>query len=179
MLFAFMAYPCRIANYLSTGRPPVSSALQWASPFSAKTPRALLSGQRFAGRREPRIPATEFSHLKQEAESVLRVVSEMHLRITDWKKAQGVWDDKTVKATLREEYDQERYPWMKYFGLCLSKLRPKANWKGTQLSLADPASWSAVDLARLIMKERIYHELGVQYPANEIRKHMKYERGPR
>jgi hypothetical protein len=138
-----------------------------------------LTGHRFAGRREPHTPAAEFSRLKQEAESILRVVSEMQLRIAEWKKAHGVWDAKTVKDKLREEYDRERYPWMKYFGLCLQKLPRKANWKGTQLSIADPASWSAVDLARLVMKETLYHETGVRYPASEIRKLVKAERGRR
>lgn len=138
-----------------------------------------LTGHRFAGRREPHIPAAEFSRLKQEAESILGVVSEMQLRIAEWKKAHEDWDAKTVKDKLREEYDRERYPWMKYFGLCLRKLRPKANWKGAQLSIANPASWSAVDLARLVMKETLYHEYGVQYPASEIMKLVKAERGHR
>jgi len=138
-----------------------------------------FSGQRFAGRREPHIPPSQFAQLKQQADAIFAWAREIHTKTGEWKKANGTLDEKMVINKLRDEYDRKRYPWMKYLGLCLRKLPRKRNWKGGQFSIANPSSWSAVDLARVVMKETLYHENGVQYPASEIMKLVKAERGRR
>jgi hypothetical protein len=138
-----------------------------------------LVRNRFAGRREPHIPASQFDHLKQEAEAIFAWAREIHAKVKEWKKANGTLDERMVIDKLRDENDRELYPWMKYFGLCVRKLPRKRNWKGGHFSIANPANWSPVDLARVVMKDMLYHETGVQYPAGEIRKLVKAERGRR
>jgi hypothetical protein len=135
----------------------------------------VLAGQYLAGRRSPHIPETEKVDVRLFASNVRQVLCEMRKKISDWQRAaqgRGVkLRDETVRRRLREEYDIDAYPWMRYFSYYIRKLAVNARWKSPAISELD--SWSINDLVRVVVRETLYQRSGIYYPESELIRVLK------
>ena len=128
--------------------------------------------RRLAGRPKHSLSRSDIQILKNEIEVIKSTLLEMKKSVRQWNSERLPSKEHVIKERIRDQYPRERYLWMKFFFGCFKKLpRSRRNPLGGRFNkrLSKTASWSAVDLALLIVKESYYRRMGIELPIQTLR----------
>jgi hypothetical protein len=129
---------------------------------------------RLSGPREI-IPPAIIPKLRRESLPILRATLEIQRLLTSWVLEKPQPSEAALKERIFENFDRDKYPWMRHFTRAFRLLEVKETRKvdGLHPSLSYPRQWSAVALARLIVKEKLKRDTGIDCPAATIAKIVK------
>lgn len=104
----------------------------------------------------------------------------LKVEISDRMKSDPFQDDASLREWLRDRYEADEYPWMKYLRWAIGDLGPKGGKKGpVETSLRNPRSWSTRELAGRILWKKWLADYGEQYPSRAIAEFLKHANKPR
>jgi hypothetical protein len=128
--------------------------------------------RRLAGRPRYTPSRPEKKSLRNEIGDIRSKIREMRKLINRQNAKFSPSEDDVTKAEIREHYPRERFLWMKFFFGSFKKLpelRPDSMGRHHNKKLSKPASWSATDLALLIVQEQHYRTKGIELPILTLR----------
>lgn len=137
----------------------------------ASIARRMKAG-RLAGPRKMILPDATISKLRRESPAIVRATLEIQKRLTSLVREDPQLSEAALKDRISEDFDREKYPWMRYFTRAFRLLEVKETRKATRRrpNLSHPREWSAVALAQLIVKEKLQRDTGIEYPLATIAK---------
>jgi hypothetical protein len=143
------------------------------------------SGARRLGGR-PKIPIPD--RAKQAARTQVRAIfgllPEIQGKIKSWMKKASSTSNDQILERLKDEFDRERYPWIRYVFQGVKTLpakrayvsyrteTPKA-YRSARAGLGEPERWSAADVAAEWTQLWFYREYGERYDLREIKKLLR------
>ncbi len=139
----------------------------------ASIARQIKAG-RLAGPREI-IPPAMILKLTQESLPILRATLEIQKNLRSWQLEKPQPSEAALKERIFEQFDRGTYPWMRHFTRAFRLLEVKKTRKADRPhpSLSYPNQWSAVALARLIVKEKLKRDTGIDCPVATIAQIVK------
>lgn len=136
-----------------------------------KALRNRTQSRRLAGARKLIIPARRATEIRRLGRKVIKIILEMQRDLASWVRAAETGHKEVTTAQLKAQvlrkYYTDQNEWMRLFWRCFRRLKLKRNYSGPESrpTLGRPKSWSAVDLARLIVGQWYIAEKGLRLSA--------------
>jgi hypothetical protein len=129
--------------------------------------------RRLAGRPRYSVSRVDEQFLRNEIDDIKSKLLEMKKLISVWNAKSSLSKEDAVKTKIRKHFPREQFLWMKFFFSSFKKLPAKRrNTLGDHLDrqLSKPASWSAMELALLLVQEVYYRRKGIELSILMLRK---------